>query len=118
MPVTAYAFGPFRLDLKGHRLLRDGRVVELSVRLVDVLAYLAAHAGELVTREQLLDALWPGVFVTDNTVTRAISDLRHALGDPTKASRYIQTAARRGYRFVADVQHEHEAAEGHPCPRS
>lgn len=103
MTTRAFVFGPFRLDLKAHRLLRGGVPVALSERLVDVLAYLADHAGELVTREQLLDALWPGVYVTDNTVSRAISDLRQALGDTAKEPEYIRTAARRGYRFVAAV---------------
>ena len=126
--VGAYTFGPFRLDLQAHRLLRDGVPVDLSGHLVDVLAFLVAHEGELVERERLLDALWPGVFVTDNTVSRAISDLRRALQDPPRDARFIQTVARRGYRFVAPVTREpdtqppapperaHDAEAPHPSP--
>lgn len=108
MSVTAYSFGPFRLDLRAHRLLRDGVPVDLSAHLVDLLIYLVRHEGELIERDRLLDAVWPGVFVTDNAVTRAVSDLRHALGDDPREPLFIQTATRRGYRFVAGVSEELE----------
>ena len=104
--ATAFAFGPFRIDLKAHRLLRDGVAVDLSAHLLDVLVHLVDHAGDLVSRDQLLETFWPDVFVTDNTVTRVISDLRGALGDDPRSPRYIQTTARRGYRFVAPVHRE------------
>jgi TolB-like protein len=62
------------------------------------------NAGQLVTKEALLDALWPGANVTDNALTQAVSELRQALGDDAGAPRYIKTIARRGYRFVAPVE--------------
>ena len=96
-------FGPFRIDLKTYALTRDGVTVPLSPRLVQVLACLAEARGALVTRDQLLERFWPDVIVADNTLTRAIADIRIALGDSPAAPAYIQTMARRGYRFVAPV---------------
>lgn len=113
--MSLLAFGPFRLDLRSWSLSRDGAVVPLSPKLVQVLACLAEARGELVTRELLLERFWPGVFVTDNTLTRAVADIRKALGDDAGAPRYVQTMARRGYRFVAPVADE--TAPGHgPVP--
>ena len=100
----AVAFGPFVLDLRAHRLFRDGDPVEIPARQVDLLALLVGRAGALVTREDLVRAFWADVFVTDNTLTRAVSDLRRTLGDAPHGSRYVQTVARRGYRFVAEVR--------------
>ena len=96
-------FGPFRIDLRTSVLTRDGATVPLSPRLVQVLACLADARGALVTRELLLERFWPDVIVADNTLTRAIADIRIALGDSPGVPTYIQTLARRGYRFVAPV---------------
>jgi DNA-binding winged helix-turn-helix (wHTH) protein/Flp pilus assembly protein TadD len=100
---SVLVFGPFRLDLRTYVLSRDGAMVRLSPKLAQVLACLADARGELVTRELLLDRFWPDVNVTDNTLTRAIADIRQTLGDAPAAPVYIQTMARRGYRFVAPV---------------
>ncbi len=81
-------------------------MVPLSPKLVQVLACLAEGRGELVSRDLLLDRFWPDVTVSDNTLTRAIADIRHALDDAAGTPAYIQTLARRGYRFVAPVAEE------------
>lgn len=103
MARDALAFGPFRLDLRAHRLFRGDVPVPLSAHLVDLLALFASRAGDLLTKDAIFAAAWPDVFVTDNTLARAVADLRRALGDDPAAPRYIQTVARRGYRFVAPV---------------
>lgn len=103
-PTPLYCFGPFRLDPTACRLFQDDRTVDLSPRLVDLLRVLVTRPGDLLTKEELLSTLWPDVFVTENTLTRAISDLRHALGDAAGEPQYIQTVARRGYRFIGQVQ--------------
>lgn len=108
------AFGPFRLDRRTYVLSRGDLMVPLSPKLVQVLACLAEARGELVTRQLLLDRFWPDVNVTDNTLTRAVADIRKALGDDPGAATYIQTMARRGYRFVAPVAEEAAAAEATP----
>lgn len=96
-------FGPFLLDRTRYQVRQDADIVALTPKLIDLLCLLVDHAGELVTKEQLLDALWPGANVTDNALTQAVSELRAALGDDPGASTYIKTVARRGYRFVAEV---------------
>ena len=95
-------FGPFQVDPRTWALSRDGVAVDLSPRLVEILGYLAARRGEIVTKEELLDRFWPGVNITDNTLTRAVADIRKALGDDAGRPIYLQTAARRGYRFVGE----------------
>ena len=104
-PVRAYEFGDFRLDALQRRLLRrDGTPVALTPRLVDALLYLVERPGQLLDKDALLEALWPGLVVEENNLSQAISALRRALGDESQDSRYIQTVPRRGFRFVADVQ--------------
>src|SRR5262249_31144047 len=68
-----------------------------------VLLHLAEHPGELVTKEALLDAVWPGVAVTEEVLRVSVAELRAALGDDRAAPRFIQTVPRRGYRFIARV---------------
>ena len=102
MPA-AYRFGPFLVDRAGYRVLRGDRQLDLTPKLLDLLLHLLDHAGELVTKEELLDAIWPGANVTDNALAQAVSDLRDALGDEPGSPTYIKTVARRGYRFVAPV---------------
>ena len=102
MPA-AYRFGPFLVDRAGYRVLRGQRALDLTPKLLDLLLHLLDHAGELVTKEALLDAIWPDANVTDNALAQAVSELRDALGDEPAAPTYIKTVARRGYRFVAPV---------------
>jgi DNA-binding winged helix-turn-helix (wHTH) protein/Tfp pilus assembly protein PilF len=106
---VAYRFGAFLVDRAGYRVLEGDRSVELSPKLLDLLLHLLDNAGELVTKEALLDTLWPGANVTDNALTQAVSELRQALGDEAAAPRFIKTVARRGYRFVAPVETVHAA---------
>ena len=101
--MSAFAFGPFCLDTTAYRLTRDGAVVDASPRQLDLLAYFASRPSQLVTRDELFKALWPDVTVSDNALTQLVSELRHTLGDPSVSPRYVQTVARRGYRFVAPV---------------
>jgi DNA-binding winged helix-turn-helix (wHTH) protein len=102
--ATTVHFAPFTLDVHRFVLTRDGAMVDLSPRLVELLAYLAARPGDLVTKDELLERFWPDVNVTENTLTRAIADIRKALGDDAGAARFIQTVSRRGYRFVAELR--------------
>src|SRR5512144_36787 len=103
MPAGLYRFGPFTLDSSAYRLLRGEVSIALSPKLIDLLAHLVSRPGALATKEELLNAIWPDVSVTDNSLTRAISELRDALGDKASSPRYIQTVARRGYRFIGEV---------------
>src|SRR5262245_47931836 len=99
-----YRFGPFVVDRVGYRATRENVPVDLTPKLLDLLIFLLDHAGSLVTKEALLDALWTDANVTDNALAQAISELREALGDEADKPQYIKTIARRGYRFIAPVE--------------
>src|SRR6188472_4331461 len=100
----SYHFGPFVADRASYRLLKNGVAIELTPKLLDLLFYLLERPATLVTKEALLDGVWPDANVTDNALAQAISELRDALGDVPSAPTYIRTVARRGYRFVATVE--------------
>ena len=120
MPGASFRFGPFVLDRRGYRVLRGEQVVDLTPKLIDLLLHLVDHRGTLVTKEALLDALWPGANVTDNALAQAVSELRQVLGDDASAPTFIKTVARRGYRFIAPVEQlderTPEATDGAPLP--
>jgi len=99
------AVGDFRLDLMRRRLLdSQSQTVELSARLFDALVYFAEHRGELLDKDRLMAALWPGLVVEENNLNKVVSALRRALGDDGEDKRYLLTVPRRGFRFVADVR--------------
>jgi DNA-binding winged helix-turn-helix (wHTH) protein len=100
-----YAFGPYRLDTVGRRLTREGEPDPVPVpdRQIEILIQLAAHAGQVLSKDALVDAAWKDVAVTDNSLEQAISSLRRALGPTNGGGRYIDTLARRGYRFAVPV---------------
>lgn len=102
--VSSYRFGPFTVDAGSYRLLRGIDVIPLSPKIIDLLLYLVARQSALVPKDELFAALWPDVAVTDNALTQAVSELRQALGDDSSKPTYIQTVARRGYRFIASVE--------------
>jgi DNA-binding winged helix-turn-helix (wHTH) protein len=94
----------FRLD-RGRRLLTrsNGKPVPLPTKAFDTLLYLVSHPGRVVDKHDLLDAVWPGITVEENTLNHAISAIRRALGDQRSKPRYIATIQGRGYQFVATV---------------
>jgi DNA-binding winged helix-turn-helix (wHTH) protein/TolB-like protein/Tfp pilus assembly protein PilF len=114
--VTQLAFGEFRLDLVRRRLLdAEGAAIELSPRHFDALAYFVEHPGELLDKDRLLGALWPGQVVEENSLNKLVSALRKALGDDGEGKRFLLTVPRRGFRFVAEVRPV-AAAETPPVP--
>ena len=78
--------------------------VRLEPKVMQVLVLLAAHAGQVVAKERLIHTVWPDTFVTDDVLTRAISELRRLFGDDAKESRFIQTIPKSGYRLIARVR--------------
>lgn len=99
-----FRFGDFEADRTAYRVTRDGKPVNLTPKLLDLLFCLLDKPGELVTKEALLDSVWPGANVTDNAMAQAVSDLREMLGDEAASPTYIKTISRRGYRFIAPVE--------------
>jgi DNA-binding winged helix-turn-helix (wHTH) protein len=103
-PAERYAFGDFVLERAHERVLhRDGSALNLSPRLFSALLLFVERAGELIDKDTLILALWPGLVVDENNLSQVVSALRRELGDDAHESRYIQTVPRRGFRFVADV---------------
>jgi DNA-binding winged helix-turn-helix (wHTH) protein len=103
MSPGPYRFDRFELDPDDRRLTRDGEVVALNARYLDVLVLLVREGGRLVSRERLLGEVWRGVPVTDEALSQAIRTLRRELGDEAARPRLIETAPKHGYRFIAPV---------------
>ena len=95
-------FGAFRF-VPGDGLWRDGQAVPLPPRAIGVLTTLLATPGVVVSKQTLMDAVWPGTFVTESSLLEAIGLVRDALGDDRKQPTYVQTVHRRGYRFIGTV---------------
>jgi Tol biopolymer transport system component/DNA-binding winged helix-turn-helix (wHTH) protein len=94
-------FGDVTVDLRRVSVVRAGQPVPLEPKTFDVLRYLIEHRDRVVTKEELLDSIWKDTFVTPNVLTRAVAQLRKALGDDAFEARYIETISKRGYRFIA-----------------
>lgn len=101
-----YHFGPFQLDSAEGLLLRDGEPVPLTPKAFEILAVLVQNSRRLVTKDDLMKAVWPNTFVEEANLTVNISALRRALGDGEEGWRYIETVPRRGYRFNATVEEQ------------
>src|SRR3569833_50810 len=95
--------GDWRVDVTTSQISRDDHVVRVDARLMRLLTCLAERAGELVTTDELLEEVWSGVVVTQDSVYQAIASLRRLLGDDPKRPTYIATVPRQGYRLVAPV---------------
>lgn len=87
-----------------NRLSKDGKSVQVELKLMEVLVHLAERPSELVSKRDLIDAVWQVEVVSDGTLTRAIALLRKALGDDARNPRFIETIPKRGYRFIAPVE--------------
>ena len=103
MRQESWTFGPFELDAVTFRLSRDGQTVPLEPKALDVLRLLLERAPAVVSKEDIFDAVWKDVAVTDNALTRVIAQLRKALDDDARHPRYIETVATRGYRMAEAV---------------
>jgi DNA-binding winged helix-turn-helix (wHTH) protein/TolB-like protein/Tfp pilus assembly protein PilF len=99
-----YDYGPFRLDPAEHRLTRDGTPVSLPPKAFELLLFLVQNPGRLLTKDQIMQAVWPGSFVEDANLTVSISLLRKVLGEKEGNLRYIETIPKKGYRFIASVK--------------
>src|SRR6185436_3723621 len=98
-----FEFEGFRLDLRRMGVWKHDERILLEPKAVDVLRYLVANRDRLVTKDELLDAIWKDTFVTPNALTRAVAQLRKGLGDDVDHPKLIETIAKHGYRFVAAV---------------
>ncbi|HMA12944.1 MAG TPA: transcriptional regulator [Steroidobacteraceae bacterium] len=108
-----YIFEGFSLDAGRRQLSSSGGVVvPLNSRAMEALVMLVSRAGELVTKRQLLEGVWPGAVVEDNNINQCILAIRKALGESAGSNRFVMTVPGRGYRFVAPVmQQKRESPE-------
>jgi class 3 adenylate cyclase/predicted ATPase/DNA-binding winged helix-turn-helix (wHTH) protein len=126
-----YTFGDYQCDTARYELRRAGALVAIEPKAFTVLAYLIAHRDRVVTKAELLDQCWSGIFVSDMALTRCLARVRQAVGDDGPEQRIIKTIRGHGYRFVAalatpgttpahpalpEPSHPHSAAEVQPPP--
>src|SRR5438094_873321 len=104
-PALHVRFGPFDLDLRGGELRKEGRRIRLQEQPFQILQMLLESHGEVVSREDIQKRLWPDNTVVefDHSINAAVKRLRDVLRDSADKPRYIETVARRGYRFIGDV---------------
>src|SRR2546428_12804292 len=98
-----YEFGAFRVDPVNRLLLRGGQIMPLKPKVFDTLLALVESRGQLITKDDLMRAVWPDSVVEENNLTQNISALRRILGEQASEHRYIVTVPGYGYRFVAAV---------------
>ena len=105
-----YEFGTYQLDVEEKVLVRNGQPVALPPKDLETLVVLVEKAGHIVAKEELLERVWPGVFIEENNLARRVFNLRQVLGDGPDGSKYIETVPKRGYRFVGQVREQGNGA--------
>jgi DNA-binding winged helix-turn-helix (wHTH) protein len=103
-PKVLYEFGPFRVDPDQQVLLRDGKPVPVTPKAFDTLLILIRNSREVVSKDELMKAVWPDAFVEESNLAQNVFVLRKALGDTPDDRRYIVTLPGRGYRFAMEVR--------------
>lgn len=99
-----YAFGEFRLDSVERALFHGNELVSLTPKALVTLLVLVRHAGHVVSKEELMQEVWPDTFVEEGNLNVNISTLRKVLGELANGQAFIETVPRRGYRFVAPIE--------------
>lgn len=106
---TFYLFGEFRLDMQQRVLFRGKKPLVLAPKVFDTLAFLVENHGRLIDKDELMNQIWADSFVEENNLAHNIRTLRKTLGDNARQPVYIETVARRGYRFIHAVEEITEA---------
>ncbi|MFO7691501.1 MAG: winged helix-turn-helix domain-containing protein [Vicinamibacterales bacterium] len=114
----AYRFGEYTLEPGEHRLLRASDEVTLRPKAFETLLFLVSRHGHTVTKNELLDAVWPGTFVSDAVLTHCVAEVRKALQDDAQDPRLLKTIPKIGYAFVAEVRQSSEPADAGPFLRA
>src|SRR5215204_4002507 len=110
--AVIYEFDDVKIECGNFQILKSGAAQRITPRAFEVLLYLIENAGRVVTKDELFEAVWKETFVTDNALTRRIEEIRRVIGDDADAPRYIETVPKRGYRFIAasEMQHQRQTA--------
>lgn len=101
--LRSITFGDFRFYPQENALFQNGKSISLTPKMADTLVVLLENPGRIVNKNDLLQAVWPDSFVEEGNLTVTIRQLRKALGDDARDSRYIETVPKRGYRFISEV---------------
>jgi DNA-binding winged helix-turn-helix (wHTH) protein len=101
--VAAFRLDGWIAEPSLNRLVRGAAVVRVEPKVMDVLTELAAHAGTVVPKARLLDAVWGREHLAESVLSRAVAELRRVLEDDARAPRYIETIPKRGYRLIARI---------------
>jgi Tol biopolymer transport system component/DNA-binding winged helix-turn-helix (wHTH) protein len=109
-----FQFGDFRIDIRERRLMRGSAEISLAPKVFDLLRLFVEHPGQLLTKDVLLEKLWPQSFVEEGTLAVYVSILRKALDDTDVTSRHIETVPKSGYRFTPKVTIESPPSTGSP----
>ena len=119
-PHRILCFGSFEIDILSGELRRQGLKIKLQDQPFRLLVLLVGRAGDVVTREEVREKLWPAnTYVDfDHSLNTAVRKLREALGDSAEAPRYVETLARRGYRFIVPVAPRQTAQVARSTPRA
>ncbi len=112
-----FVFGAFALDAGRRELSRAGVPVAIEPQVFDLLLHLVRHRDRMVSKEDLLDAVWGGRIVSESSLTSRVNAARKAVGDSGEEQRLIRTVPRKGFRFVAEVVEEGAATASHPSSR-
>ena len=115
---TQIQFGPFRLDPRTGELFKSGRRIRVQQHPLTLLQLLLDHPGEVVTRDEIRDRLWPNGVVVDfeHSINSAVNKLRAALADTAENPTYVETVARKGYRFLPPIERVAVPGEGRARP--
>src|SRR3954467_4640237 len=111
--AAVVAFGPFRLQAAQRRIEKDGNPVLLAARAFDILVALIERAGTVVSKNELITRVWPGVTVDESSLRVHVAALRKALGDGKAGARYLSTVSGQGYCFVGQLS---SSADAQPVP--
>ena len=115
--ATRVHFGPVTLIPDERLVLKEGRAVPLTPKAFDLPVVLAANPGRLLTKEHLMQAVWPDVIVEESNLAYHVFAIRKALGESAAADRFIETVPKRGYRFVAPVRTDLPSADASDAER-
>ena len=99
-----YRFGAFEIDLGLYALRKKGTAVDIQPKVLDLLVFLISHAERVVSKDEILEAVWSDVTATDDVLNRAVHAARQSVGDDGIRQRIIQTVRGRGFRFVAPIE--------------
>ena len=109
--IISYEFGPFVVDSRERVMRRDGKLVPLTPKVFEILMVLIQNPGRILTKDEMMQQVWPETTVEESNLARNVSTLRKALGEGSDQAQYIETIPWRGYRFVAEVREWREESE-------